>query len=97
MPSASSDESALLVPYRAVGLVTDGNPFAVVEHGTETFLTVGIGRSYQIFNCNKLRQVFVGEQLKRSVTALCAHASLTIVGGGAAVHVFRRSDLVVTC
>ena len=97
MKVPSDAEGALLVPYRAVGLVTDGNPFAVVEHGTETFLTVGIGRSYQIFNCNKLRQVFVGEQLKRSVTALCAHASLTIVGSGAAVHVFRRSDLVVTC
>jgi len=92
-----ASETALLVPYRAVGLVSDGHPFAVVEHGTETFLTVGIGRSYQIFNCNKLRQVFVGEQLKRSVTALCAHASLTIVGSGAAVHVYRRSDLVVTC
>ena len=63
-------EGALLVPYRAVGLVTDGHPFAVVEHGTETFLTVGIGRSYQIFNCNKLRQVFVGDILSERVVFL---------------------------
>ena len=95
--SSAAQPETLLVPYRACGLVTDGSPFAVVEHGTETFLTCGIGRSYQIFNCAKLRQVFVGDQLRRSVTALCAHASLTIVGSGPAALVFKRTELIATC
>ena len=39
---------ALYVPYKAVGYVTDGNPFVVNRLGNETFINVTIGRSFQV-------------------------------------------------
>lgn len=40
--------TALYYPYKAVGYVTDGNPFYVNRLGDETFLTVSIGKSFQV-------------------------------------------------
>lgn len=40
--------TALYYPYKAVGYVTDGNPFCVNRLGDETFLSVSIGKSFQV-------------------------------------------------
>lgn len=40
--------TALYYPYKAVGYVTDGSPFYVNRLGDETFLTVSIGKSFQV-------------------------------------------------
>ena len=83
------------MPYRAVGLVTAGLPLAVVQHGGETFVTASLGRTFQIYNCAKLRQVFVGPPLPSGVTALGSHDEYTIVACGATVFVYKRAELVV--
>lgn len=93
----SSAAPPLLVPYRAVGLVSDGVPFAVQQHGTETFLTTSTGSSFQIWSTHeRLRQVFVGPGLSGSVTALCPHEDYTIVCCGAATHIYRRAECIAT-
>lgn len=40
--------TALYYPYKAVGYVTDGNPFFINRLGDETFLAVSIGKSFQV-------------------------------------------------
>ena len=40
--------TALYYPFKAVGYVTDGNPFFLNRLGDETFLTVSIGKSFQV-------------------------------------------------
>lgn len=87
----------LLVPYRAVGLVSDGVPFAVSELGAETFVTTAVGRSFQVFSEQKLHVAFTGPQLPRAVSALCTAGERTFVGSGTAVHVFRRSECECVC
>ena len=90
-------DACLLVPYRATGLVSDGLPFAVAQLGTETFVATSIGHSFQVYACtNKLRQVFVGPQLQRAVTALGAQDELTIVACGPVVFVYGRAELLTT-
>ncbi len=89
---AVTSSPPLLVPYRAVGLVSDGVPFSVEQLGTETFVTTAIGRTFQVFTEAKLRLVFVGAQLPRAITALCSAGERTIVACGSAVHVYRRSE-----
>ena len=90
-------DACLLVPYRATGLVSDGLPFAVAQLGTETFVATSIGHSFQVYACtNKLRQVFVGPQLQRAVTALGAQDELTIVACGPVVFVYGRAELLAT-
>lgn len=37
-------------PYRALGYVTDGTPFSVQRRGTENFVTVSVGKAWQIYN-----------------------------------------------
>lgn len=40
----------LFEPFRAVGYVSSAVPFSVQRRGTETFLTVSVGRAWQIFD-----------------------------------------------
>jgi hypothetical protein len=40
---------ALFVPFRVLGLVTDGNtPFVTQRRGSETFITTSVGTSWQV-------------------------------------------------
>ena len=94
--SASSD-APLLVPYRAVGLVSDGVPFAVQMQGTETFITTAVGRSFQVFTEQKLRLVFTGPQLQRPITLLCSAGERTVVACGSVARVFERSECTAVC
>ena len=95
---ASSLESPpLLVPYRAVGLVSDGVPFAVAQLGNQTFVTTAVGRSFQVYAEQKLRLAFSGPQLPRAITALCTEGELTVVASGTEAHVYRRADCLCVC
>ena len=94
--SSGSANPPLLVPYRAVGLVSDGVPFAVSQLGTETFVTTAVGRAFQVYQEQKLRLAFAGPQLPRAITALCTEGELTVAAGGSAAHVYRRAELVCT-
>ena len=37
-------------PYRALGYITAGVPFSVQRRGTETFVTVSVGKTWQIYD-----------------------------------------------
>lgn len=37
-------------PYRALGYITAGVPFSVQRRGTETFVTVSVGKAWQIYD-----------------------------------------------
>ena len=43
-------EMGIFEPYRAIGYITDNVPFVVQRRGLETFVTVSVGKSFQIFN-----------------------------------------------
>jgi U3 small nucleolar RNA-associated protein 21 len=44
-----SGRSELFQAYRAIGFVTDGNPFHIKQLGKENFLTVSIGKAWQVY------------------------------------------------
>lgn len=37
-------------PYRAIGYITNSVPFSVQRLGTETFVTVSVGKAFQVYN-----------------------------------------------
>lgn len=39
---------ALFAPYRALGYITDDVPFAIQRRGKETYVTVSIGKAWQV-------------------------------------------------
>ena len=42
-------------PYRAIGFVSDATPFDVFKLGTENFVTVAVGKSFQVYNVGSYR------------------------------------------
>jgi U3 small nucleolar RNA-associated protein 21 len=44
-------------PFRAIGYITSGVPFSVQRLGTEAFVTVSVGKAFQVYNCAKLTLV----------------------------------------
>uniref|UniRef100_A0A1D1ZKQ4 WD repeat-containing protein 36 n=1 Tax=Anthurium amnicola TaxID=1678845 RepID=A0A1D1ZKQ4_9ARAE len=83
-------------PYRALGYITAGVPFSVQRRGTETFVTVSVGKAWQIYDCAKLTLVLVGPQLSKKIRALASCGDYTFAAFGTDVAVCRRAHQVAT-
>ncbi|MCO5584790.1 hypothetical protein L7F22_038722 [Adiantum nelumboides] len=81
-------------PYRALGYITDNIPFVVQQRGLENFVTVSVGKTFQIFNCAKLSLVFVAPQLEKRIRALACWRDYTYAASGTSIFVFRRAQQV---
>jgi hypothetical protein len=42
----------LFQPFRALGYITEEVPFAVQRRGKETYVTVSVGRTWQVNGCS---------------------------------------------
>ncbi|XP_073002229.1 U3 small nucleolar RNA-associated protein 21 homolog [Typha latifolia] len=83
-------------PYRAIGYITAAAPFSVQRLGTETFVTVSIGKAWQIYDCAKLTLVLAGPQLPKKIRALASFKDYTFAAYGSDVGVFKRTQQVAT-
>eukprot|EP00879_Flechtneria_rotunda_P017827 GHRR01018686.1.p1 GENE.GHRR01018686.1~~GHRR01018686.1.p1 ORF type:complete len:180 (+),score=43.21 GHRR01018686.1:612-1151(+) len=81
----------LFKPFRALGYITEDVPFAVQRRGKETYVTVSVGRTWQIYNTAKLTLVMIGPQLPHTVNALACKGDLTFAATGAIIHEAKRS------
>ncbi|DBB09195.1 TPA: hypothetical protein ACH3X3_007787 [Trebouxia sp. C0006] len=68
---------ALFQPFRALGYISDDIPFAVQRRGKETFVTVSVGKAWQVYSCSKLGVRLVGPQFEHNVKALACRGDLT--------------------
>lgn len=84
----------LFKPFRALGYITDDVPFAVQWRGKEAYVTVSVGRTWQIYNTAKLTLVMVGPQLRHTVTALAVKGDLTFAATGAVIEECKRMHKV---
>ncbi|CAN6464470.1 unnamed protein product [Victoria cruziana] len=83
-------------PFRAIGYITAGVPFSVQRLGSETFVTVSIGKAWQTYNCSKLTLVFVGPQMPKRIRALATYRDFTFAAVGRDIAVFKRAHQVAT-
>ncbi|XP_010681761.2 U3 small nucleolar RNA-associated protein 21 homolog [Beta vulgaris subsp. vulgaris] len=83
-------------PFRAIGYITSSVPFSVQKLGTETFVTVSVGKAWQIYNCAKLNLVLVGPQLPKKIRALASYRDYTFAAYGNKIAVFKRAHQVAT-
>ncbi|KAL4591371.1 hypothetical protein LXL04_004332 [Taraxacum kok-saghyz] len=83
-------------PFRAIGYITSSVSFSVQRLGTETFVTVSVGKSWQIYNCAKLSLVLVGPQLTKKIRALASYRDYTFAAYGNEIGVFKRAHQVAT-
>ncbi|CAO2838503.1 unnamed protein product [Amaranthus hypochondriacus] len=82
--------------FRAIGYITSSIPFSVQKLGTETFVTVSVGKAWQIYNCAKLNLVLVGPQLPKKIRALASYRDYTFAAYGNKIAVFKRAHQVAT-
>lgn len=54
---------SLYIPYKSIGYVCDSNPFCINRLGEEVFLTVSIGRCFQVFRFNRLTPCMVSKPI----------------------------------
>lgn len=83
-------------PFRAIGYITSNVPISVQRLGTETFVTVSIGKAFQIYNCAKLNLVLVGPQLPKKIRALASYRDYTFAAYGSDIAVVKRTHQVAT-
>lgn len=83
-------------PYRAIGCIATGVPFSVQRLNTETFVTVSVGKAFQIFNYAKLTLVLVSPQLPKKITSLASYRDFTFAAFGNHIAVFKRAHQVAT-
>eukprot|EP00252_Welwitschia_mirabilis_P019651 TRINITY_DN4608_c0_g1_i1.p1 TRINITY_DN4608_c0_g1~~TRINITY_DN4608_c0_g1_i1.p1 ORF type:complete len:897 (+),score=167.79 TRINITY_DN4608_c0_g1_i1:212-2902(+) len=84
----------LFEPYRALGYITDETPFYVHRRGLEHFVTVSIGKSWQIYNCSKLNLVLGGPLLEKRIRAIATWCYFTFAASGKDIVVFKRARQV---
>ncbi|XP_043710403.1 WD repeat-containing protein 36-like [Telopea speciosissima] len=83
-------------PFRAIGYITTSVPFSVQRLGTETFVTVSVGKAWQVYDCAKLSLVLVGPQLPKKIRALASYRDYTFAAYGNNIGVFKRAHQVAT-
>ncbi|KAF7806839.1 WD repeat-containing protein 36 [Senna tora] len=83
-------------PYRAIGYITSSVPISIQRLGTETFVTVSVGKAFQIYNCAKLNLILVGPQLPKKIRALASYREYTFAAYGNDIAVFKRAHQVAT-
>ncbi|EKX42395.1 hypothetical protein GUITHDRAFT_164167 [Guillardia theta CCMP2712] len=85
------ERSRVLEGFRAIGVVTLPQRAVINKLGTENFVTTCVKRGFQVFDCNRLRLLFVSSPATpRSIKALEVYKDLTFAACGPIVHVFKR-------
>lgn len=87
---------SIFYPFRALGYITESTPLSVQRRGQETFVTLSVGKAWQIFNTAKLTLVFVGPPLEKSIRALASWKDFTFAASGSNILVFNRALQVTT-
>ena len=87
---------ALFAPHRVLGQIASDVPFSMHKRGTETYATTASGRSFHIYDCNKLTLAMLGPMHETDVTGVCAKRDFTFCTcGGRKIYCSRRVH--ITC
>ncbi|KAI8926926.1 Utp21 specific WD40 associated putative domain-containing protein [Entophlyctis helioformis] len=87
----SSKKQGMFTPFRALGYVTADVPLSIQARGQAHFITSSIGDSFQIFDGDKMRLLFVGPKLESPITSIASFKDLTFASSGSEIIVFNRA------
>jgi len=87
--------SQIFAPYRALGMVVDGLPVAIQHHAGESFIAASIGKSFHVYNVSKLKLVFVGPRLEKSISCIAMWKRM-VIAADTRIRLFHRGKLLTT-
>jgi hypothetical protein len=98
-------QAPLFQPFRALGYITDNVPFAVQRRGKETYVTVSVGKAWQVGEGfgRRLRPVRCAARLIVIMCELCMQVyncsklTLVLVGPQVRVQCIHRRLLHASC
>ena len=95
MSGSGSSSSVLWQPYRSLGLVASASAAPHLKLlGSERFLTVPLGKSWCVYNLDKMRVVLMGAARSHAVRAIASMRDLTFTTAGSDIIVWRRQEEV---
>lgn len=91
---SQKNPSRIFSPYRVVGNVSTGVPFAIGTLGTTFYIVTSVGNSFQIFDANNLHLLFVSEkEMEGLITCLTAHFHYVFAGFKNKIGIYKRGRL----
>lgn len=91
--SKTVHSSKVFAPFRVVGNVSNGTPFAIGTLGSTFYIVTSVGKSFQIYDANTLHLLFVSsKETDNEITALAAHFHHVFVGFGNKVGIYKRGS-----
>ncbi|ETL24756.1 hypothetical protein L916_21299 [Phytophthora nicotianae] len=93
-----AQNSRVLQAFRAIGVVADDVPIVWYGMGKASFATASLGKSFVVYNCDKLTPVLVSPQLPKRIAALAVQPKkhLTFTACGRQIIVWKRVQRVKT-
>lgn len=83
--------SKVFAPFRVIGNVSNGTPFAVGTLGSTFYIVTSVGKSFQIYDANTLHLLFVSaKETDNEITALEAHFHYVFASFGNKIGIFKR-------
>ncbi|KAJ2765213.1 rRNA-processing protein utp21, partial [Coemansia linderi] len=81
-------------PFRALGYITSSIPHSIQYRGQAAFITTGIGRSFHIYDSEKINLLFVGPRFDADVVSVLSIGDETFVSSGGQVTICQRAKRV---
>ena len=92
--SLTKHASKIFSPFRVIGNVSNGTPFAVGTLGTTFYIVTSVGKSFQIYDANNLHLLFLSEgETESLITCFATHHHYVFAGFGSKVGVYKRGKL----
>lgn len=83
--------SKLFAPFRVLGNVSNGVPYAVGTLGSTFYIVTSVGKTFQIYDASNLHLLFVSEkQTETVITCLSTHFHYVYAGFGNQVGIYKR-------
>jgi len=91
--------SSLFTPYKTCGVVcgSNGSQLCLQQLGDESFLSVPVGRSFQVYNLQHLTLAIVSRELKHDITHIASFKEKTFAATsfeGDGITVFDRARVL---
>jgi U3 small nucleolar RNA-associated protein 21 len=94
--NTNSNYQGLFAPFRALGYITNDVPICIQQRGQTFAITCCIGKSFQIYDGEKLKLLFVGSQANDAISAMEVHKDYTFAAAASLVLVHLRGKQIAT-
>ncbi|CAB4256179.1 similar to Saccharomyces cerevisiae YLR409C UTP21 Subunit of U3-containing 90S preribosome and Small Subunit (SSU) processome complexes [Maudiozyma barnettii] len=89
--SGSGYASRIFAPFRIVGNVSNGTPYAIGTLGSTFYIVTSVGKSFQIYDANNLHLLFVSEkETESNIVALATHYHYVFASYDNKIGVYKR-------